>query len=112
MSDDRKEAVRSYKERKIPRGVFVLLSTTTDRRWVDASPNLDAARNLLFFELKRGGHRNRDLQTEWNTHGESSFEFEVVEELDAAIVESAVRDELKSKRSEWVTKLGVTTVSP
>lgn len=112
MSDDRKEATRAYKEKKIPRGVFVIISTVTDRRWVDSSPNLDAARNLLWFELKRGGHRNRDLQTEWNTHGESSFEFEIVEELDADVTDSAMRDELKSKRIDWVTKLGVTTVSP
>ena len=112
MIDERKEAIRVYKEKKIPRGVFVLLSTATNRRWVDASPNLDAARNLLWFELKRGGHRNRDLQTEWNTQGESSFEFEIVEELDVEIAEVAVRDELKSKRADWVTKLGVPTVSP
>ena len=112
MSDERKEAVKTYKERKIPRGVFVLLSTATDRRWVDSSLNLDATRNLLWFELKRGGHRNRDLQTEWNTHGEGSFEFEIVEELDADVIESAVRDELKTKRADWVTKLGVPTVFP
>ena len=110
--NERKEAIRSYRERIIPRGVFVLLSTTTDRRWVDASPNLDAARNMLWFELKRGGHRNRDLQTEWNTHGESSFEFEVVETLDPAITDIAIRDELKTKRADWATKLGAPTVSP
>ena len=112
MKEQRKEAVRAYKERKIPRGVFVLLSTVTDRKWVDASPNLDAARNMLWFELKRGGHRNRDLQTEWNTHGESSFEFEVVEELDPDITEMAVRDELKTKRTDWAAKLKAPTVSP
>ena len=112
MSDERKDAVRAYKERKIPRGVFVLVSTATNRRWVDSSPNLDAARNLLWFELKRGGHRNRELQTEWNSEGESSFEFEIVEELDADVIDSAVRDELKTKRAEWVVKLGVPTVSP
>src|SRR5450432_1665814 len=106
MSDQRKEATRAYKEKKIPRGVFVLLSTATDRRWVDSSPNLDAARNLLWFELQRGAHRNRDLQTEWNTHGESSFEFEVVEELDPDLIDMAMRDELKTKRTDWCTKLG------
>ena len=112
MKNERKEAVRAYKEKKIPRGVFVLLSTITDRRWVDASPNLDAARNMLWFALKQGAHRNRDLQTEWNTHGESSFEFEIVEELDADIIDMAVRDELKSKRAHWATKLKAPTVSP
>ena len=112
MKEQRKEAVRAYKERKIPRGVFVLLSTVTDRKWVDASPNLDAARNMLWFSLKQGAHRNRDLQTEWNTHGEASFEFEIVEELDPDLVDMAVRDELKSKRADWATKLGAPTVSP
>lgn len=112
MTDERKEATRVYKEKKIPRGVFVLLSTTTNRRWVDASPNLEAARNLLWFELQRGGHRNRDLQTEWNAHGEASFEFEIVEELDPDLIDMAMRDELKTKRTDWATKLGAPTVSP
>ena len=112
MSDDRKESVRAYKDRKIPRGVFVMHSIATERRWVDASPNLDAARNLLWFELKKGSHRNRDLQSAWNADGELSFEFEIVEELDPDILESTIRDELKSKRAEWVAKLGVPTVFP
>ena len=110
--NERKEAIRAYKERKIPRGVFILRSTATERRWVDCAPNLDAARNMLWFELKRGSHRNRDLQSEWNAEGESSFEFEIAEELDPGIADIAVRDELKSKRAEWAVKLNAPTVSP
>lgn len=110
--NERKEAIGSYKERKIPRGVFILRSTATERRWVDSSPNLDAARNRLWFELNKGSHRNRDLQSVWNAEGESSFEFEIAEEFDPAIADIELRDELKSKRAEWAAKLNVPTVSP
>lgn len=110
--NQRKDAIRTYKERKIPRGIFVLVSTSTDRRWVDSAPNLDAARNMLWFELKQGVHRNSELQREWNTQGEVSFEFEVVETLDVDTPDIAVRDELKTKRRDWAAKLGAPTVSP
>lgn len=108
----RREAIRNYKERKIPKGIFVVRFETNGRQWVDSSPNLGAARNAVWSQLKSGAHYNKDLQAQWNAHGEAAFEFEVVEELDPETPEIAVRDELKRKRKEWVAKLGVTTVSP
>jgi hypothetical protein len=109
---ERKDAIRKYKERKIPRGIFAIRSTATGRCWVDSSPNLDAARNSQWFQLRLAGHRNRELQAEWNAHGEPNFEFEILEALDEDITEMAIRDELKSKRKEWAEKLGAPTVSP
>jgi hypothetical protein len=110
--NDRKEAIRKYKERKITRGIFVIRSTATGRCWVDSSPNLYSPRNMNWSALRAGAHRNHDLQVEWNAHGESNFEFEIVETLDEDITEMAIRDELKSKRREWAKKLGAPTVSP
>ena len=103
--NNRKEAIRAYKERKIPRGIYVVRCTATGKTWVGSSPNLEAARNLVWMQLKMGLHRNVDLQGAWNDHGEATFEFEIAETLDPDILEMAIRDELKSKRGEWAAKL-------
>jgi hypothetical protein len=76
---ERKEAARQFKERKPSPGIYALRCSTTSRTWVDSSPNLDAAQNSQFFQLRQRLHRNKELQAEWNAHGEGSFSFEVLE---------------------------------
>jgi hypothetical protein len=110
--NDRKEAIRKYKERKPSRGIFIVRCVQTGRCWVDFSPSLDSARNRVWFELRHGAHRNNALQEDWNAHGEDSFELEIAETLDPDIAEIAIRDELKRKRKEWCAKLGATTIWP
>lgn len=110
--NDRKEAIRKYKERKPSRGIFTVRCMKTGRCWVDFSTTLDSVRNRVWFELRLGGSRNRELQEEWNAHGEESFELEVAETLDPEIAELAIRDELKRKRKEWCVKLGAPTIWP
>jgi hypothetical protein len=51
------------------------------RTWVDSSPNLDAGQKSQFFQQRQRLHRNKELQAEWNAHGEESFSFEVLEKL-------------------------------
>lgn len=75
----RKEAIREFKERKTPRGVFALRCTVTGHVWVDSSRNLDASKNSLWFVLGHGSHHNHPLQTEWNTHGMQAFQYEILE---------------------------------
>jgi hypothetical protein len=110
--NERKEAIRKYKERPSARGIFVLECSATGRRWVDSTTTLDSVRNRLWFELKHGRHRIQELQDDWNTHGEAAFKIEVVETLDKDILELTIRDELKRKRKEWSAKLGAPTISP
>jgi hypothetical protein len=76
---ERKEAARQFKERKPSPGIYALRCSPTGRTWVDSSPNLDAAQNSQFFQLRQRLHRNKELQAEWNAHGEASFRFEVLE---------------------------------
>jgi hypothetical protein len=109
--DQRKEAIRNYKERKIPRGIFVVRCNSTARRWVGSSPNLDAAHNALWFQLRLGGHRSPDMQAEWNAQGEAAFAFEILETLDPGLADMAVRDELKSRRKAWAAQLEAPLVS-
>ncbi len=106
----RKRALQEYKSRTPARGAFAVRSRTTDRVWVGASPNLDAARNRIWFMLRSGSHRDRSLQAEWDSNGEASFGFEVLETLDPDVAPMALTDLLKERKSHWAERLGASTL--
>jgi hypothetical protein len=109
---NRKEAIAEYKNRKTPRGMFSVRFAADAPVWVDATPDLEAAKNSLLFSLRNGLHINKGLQAEWNTHGESAFRYEVLEKLDDDLAPMAWRDLLKDKRKEWLEKLGARAINP
>ena len=109
---DRKKAIREYKERKIPRGVFAVRCTATGQAWVDSTPDLRAAQNSVFFMLRTGSNRNPALLAEWNTHGEQAFQFEILETLDDDVLPMAMRDLLKEKKSHWMGQLNAKPLMP
>lgn len=109
---DRKRAIREFKERKVPRGIFTVRCAATGEIWADLSPNLDAARNSLWFSLRLGNHRNQALQAAWNTHGAGAFEFEVREKLADDISEFEWRDALKERKRKWLEELHAKPLSP
>lgn len=102
---DRKEAIRQYKLRKIPRGVFAVRCTVTGQVWVDSSPNLEAARNSSWFSLRHGSYYVKSLQAEWNARGEEAFEYEILERLDDDVPPLLLRDLLQEKKREWTVRL-------
>ena len=48
----RRQIAEEFKERKVPRGIFVVRCAATDETWVGSSPNLRAAQNSLWFQLR------------------------------------------------------------
>jgi hypothetical protein len=102
---DRKAAIREFKERKVPQGIFAVRCTTTGQVWVESSTNLNAAKNALFFCLRLGNHYNKSFQAESNVHGEQAFEFEILEKLKDDEPPIGVRDLLKEKKRHWITQL-------
>lgn len=100
---DRREAIRQYKERKVPVGIFVLRCLASDQAWVGASRNLDGQRNSSMFSLRLGRHRNKDLQAAWNAAGgEPGFEFVILEQLEDEELGPIGRDTwLKERERHW-----------
>lgn len=103
---NRKEAIKEYKERKPERGAFAVRCTPTGRAWVGSSPNLTAAKNGIWFTLRSGSHQDRDLQTDWNTHGEAAFEFECLEMFDEELLPMEVKDAMKERKLHWAGQVG------
>jgi hypothetical protein len=103
---NRKEAIRAYKERKIPRGIFVLRCTATGEKWVGSALNLEAARNRNWFALRQRMHPDKALQKVWNDCGEQAFEYDILEKLPDDVAELSLSDTLKQKRLRWIAELG------
>jgi len=112
MAVNRKEAIREFKARKVPRGVFEVRSAAAGRVWVESSPNLDAARNGLWFMLRNGSHGNKELQAEWNQRGAEALQFHVLETLDDDVPAMGLNDLLKEKKRHWAAKLSALMLSP
>ncbi len=104
--DGRKEAIRKFKERQPLRGVFAVRCTATGQVWVGSFTNLEAMRNRLWFSLRLGSHRDPTLQTEWNAHGEHTFQYEILEKFDDDLCLIELNDRLKDRKRHWITQLG------
>lgn len=63
-------------------GVFQIRNLTNEKVFVSSSMNLDGIFNRHEFQLKMGGHPNKDLQKDWNALGSENFAFEILEELE------------------------------
>ena len=70
---------QQYLETKIRAGVYAIRNLVTGRVLVAGSTNVQGALNRHRFELLQGIHRNPLLSQEWSLHGESSFNFEVLD---------------------------------
>jgi hypothetical protein len=109
---ERKRAIAEYKGRKRRAGVFAVRCAETGHVWVGASPNLDAAKNGLWFVLRSGSARNAELQAEWQAHGEAAFSFEVLEALGDDVAPMLAADELKQKKRDWAGREGAGLLLP
>ncbi len=77
----KKELKEEYKKADFPMGVFQIKCTENGKALVDNSTDMASKWNRHRMELKFGGHRNKELQKDWNQYGEDKFEFQVLAEL-------------------------------
>ncbi len=77
----KKEIKDEYKLMKFQMGVFQIRNISNGKIFVSSSVNLDKIWNRHKFQLVIGGHKNSELQDEWNRLGADNFVFEIVEEI-------------------------------
>lgn len=65
-------------------GVYKILCQPTGRLYVGSAVNLRTRKNLHWSQLKRQIHHSMFLQRAWNKYGESSFVFELLEQVPTA----------------------------
>jgi group I intron endonuclease len=59
-------------------GVYYIKNTLTQKGYIGSSKNINRRKSEHFRELRKNKHKNRHLQSAFNKHGESIFEFSVV----------------------------------
>lgn len=62
-------------------GIIIVRSNTSSKCLIATTNNLKSYINRVRFQLKSGGHPNRELQKDWKEKGEDSFTIEVLEKL-------------------------------
>ena len=106
MDERRKELMRQYKETPRPMGVFQIKNNRNGKLLLLKALNIPGIITRHQLELRRGMHRNRELQAEWNQYGEDAFSFEPLatikpEEFPPEQWSAAVADLLQT----WLEKL-------
>ena len=103
---DKSAAKKEYKEAKRPMGVYRIRNTRNHKSYVGFDRDWSARINRHKAELKFGSHRNRELQEEWISFGEASFQFEVLDELDhKETSQTSPIEELQVLAEMWIRKL-------
>lgn len=107
--DKRQEMKWEYKHSRRPVGVFQIKCLVNGKVFLVSSTNVEGLINSHRFRLKSGGHRNHELQQDWNRYGEEQFAFEVLElvepETEGLQDLDAEGEEVKLMEEQWLEKL-------
>lgn len=106
---DRKEIIRKYKETPRPMGVYRMFNKTNGKTLIATSRDHNAALNRHRAQLRMGGHRNRELQNDWNDMGPDAFEFEILDTLSPSdLPDYDPTEDLRQLEAMWLEKLAPT----
>ena len=103
--DRRKELKEEYRQMKPAMGVLAIQSTITHKYYLEGSIDLKSAINRVLFQLKWGGHPNKELQRDWNEWGQEHFTVGVIDELPYAENQTDYHDDIAELQSIWEEKL-------
>ena len=87
-------------------GVYCIKNSLTNIIFLGFASYLQAKFNRHKAELTFGSHRNKELQDAWNAHGESAFEFQILDELEhPKEAKPNYKEDLNILGELWVLKL-------
>ena len=106
MDHRSKKLKQEYKLAKRPMGVFLIRNTTNNKVFVVSGIDLQGIINRHKFELSAGGHKNLELQRDWNELGSAMFEIEIVDQMEPLDDPGFdARRELAFMEEMWLEKL-------
>jgi hypothetical protein len=76
---DRREAIRKYKDREQPMGIFCIRNWQNGKAFLGSSLDVPAMLNRLRFQLQLGKHPNAALQADWTALGADAFTLETLD---------------------------------
>jgi hypothetical protein len=106
MSQDRKQLIRQYKQAGREMGIFRIRNRANGKVFIGNAQDLRGIINSNKFQLKRGTHFNKELQEDYDTFGEESFDFDILDILKPREdQDSNYPEELRTLESMWLEKL-------
>jgi len=105
--DRKKELKEQYKQMKTEMGIMLVQNKINNKYILVTTQNLKGMINRIRFQLKSGGHPNKELQKEWNELGEDDFEIKILEilEYDKDELKTDYSEELNIMEIMWAEKL-------
>ena len=102
VMDRKKELKQLYKETSIEAGIYQIINTKNQKRFIGSTRNLKTLNGVKFM-LKNGSHINKELQEDWNRFGTEAFVFEIVELLKKKENEYYnEKEELEKLEEKWL----------
>lgn len=88
-------------------GIIAVVNQSNSKTFFDIAVNLKGRINRIDFQLKSGGHPNRELQKDYRELGRDRFLIKVLEQLECDENESKTdyHDDLELLKMEWIDKL-------
>jgi hypothetical protein len=106
VKEKNRTLTQGYKQRPSAMGVFLIRNTVNDRIFLASGQNLTGIMNRHKFDLLCGGHKNKQLQHDWNELGASKFAFEIVEQLEPpSSGHFDAKQELRAMEDLWLAEL-------
>jgi len=106
MTTDRRQLIREYKARPRVMGVGAVRNTRNGRLLLVCGVDVPSLLNRHKAQLRLGAHRNRDLQADWQSEGETAFEFQVLDTLEPRDEPGDdPADDLAALEALWLEKL-------
>jgi hypothetical protein len=102
----RRQIAAEFKQRSVPRGIYAVRCSAVAKPWVGSSPNLEAIRNSLWFQLRGGLSRHASLQAAWKNYGEAAFDLEILEKFEDDLSPLLLNQQLGERKKAWGSELG------
>jgi len=109
----KKEMKATYLQMKPEMGVFEIKNNVDGKILIDKSTNIKSKMNRHKTELKFNSHKNKELQKDWNEHGEDNFSMNILSKLEYSddesinykeelkLLESLIKDELDTNIKQY-----------
>ena len=82
--------------------VYCIEQKSTSKIYIGLTTDYSRRKNEHIFDLRHNKHHNQHLQNAWNKHGESSFEFSILEEIEGT------KEDLKQAEIRLIEQLDAT----
>lgn len=104
----KKKLLMEYKYRKSEMGIFAFECMPTKKSYIGYTSDTKGTINSNKFKLGAKNHRNKNLQNDWDKHGDSNFSIQVLEILpydQEDIEKTNYTGKLETLRDKWINKV-------